>query len=243
MSETSMNSLFEGAKQLGITLDNLQLERFELYYRELVEWNTRINLTAITDIESVQIKHFLDSLTLIFVIKSRISEGCRIIDVGSGAGFPGIPLKIVAPNIKMTLLEATTKKCLFLEHIVKKLELEDIEIINGRAEEAAQKPEYREQYDITVSRAVAELSVLSELTLPFCKVGGCVIAQKKGDIQLEIEQSLKAVEMLGGRLSQVEKVELSCLDDERYLVAIDKIKAAPVKYPRRPGMPEKRPLK
>jgi 16S rRNA (guanine527-N7)-methyltransferase len=243
MSEISMQSLNNGAEKLAITLNNSQLKQFERYYLELIEWNSRINLTAITDSENVQIKHFLDSLTLRSVIKDRISGGCRIIDVGSGAGFPGIPLKIAVPDIKITLLEATAKKVLFLEHIVKELELADVEIINGRAEEAAQKPEYRERFDVAVSRAVAELAVLAELTLPFCKTGGCVIAQKKGDIQLEIEQSLKAVEMLGGRLAKVEKIELEGLDDERYLIVIDKIKAAPSKYPRRPGMPEKRPLK
>ncbi len=243
MSDTSMNSLSEGAKQLGITLDSLQLKQFELYYHELADWNSRINLTAIVDSEGVQIKHFLDSLTLISVIKDKIASGYRIIDIGSGAGFPGIPLKIAMPDIKMTLLEATAKKVLFLEHIVKKLALNDIEIINRRAEEAAQKPEYREQFDVAVSRAVAELAVLSELTLPFCKTGGCFIAQKKGDLQLEIEQSLKAVEILGGRLSKVEKINLAGLDDERYLVIIDKVMPAPGKYPRRPGIPEKRPIK
>lgn len=243
MPDTSMNFLSEGAKQLGITLDSSQLERFGLYYCELVDWNNRFNLTAITDIESVQVKHFLDSFTLISTIKNKASTICRIIDVGSGAGFPGIPIKIVMPDIKMILLEATAKKVLFLQHIVKQMDLQDIEVINLRAEEAAQKPEYREHFDIAVSRAVAELAVLAELTLPFCKVGGCVIAQKKGDVQLEIEQSLKAVEILGGRLSKVEKIDLSGLDDERYLVVIDKVNPTPEKYPRRSGMPEKRPLK
>jgi 16S rRNA (guanine527-N7)-methyltransferase len=243
MSEISMQSLVSGAQAIGLSLNKVQMEQFEVYYHELVEWNSRINLTAIIDIENVQVKHFLDSLTLMPVIKERKSGDCRIIDVGSGAGFPGIPLKIAVPDIKITLLEATAKKVLFLEYIIKELELADVEVINGRAEEAAQKPEYRERFDVAVSRAVAELAVLAELTLPFCKTGGCVIAQKKGDIQLEIEQSLKAVEMLGGRLTKVEKIELEGLNDERYLIVIDKIKAAPGKYPRRPGMPEKRPLK
>jgi 16S rRNA (guanine527-N7)-methyltransferase len=243
MSEISMQNLVNGAQKIGISLNKSQIGLFELYFHELVDWNTRINLTAITDMEDVQIKHFLDSLTLISVIKDKASTDCCIIDVGSGAGFPGIPLKIAMPYIKMTLLEATAKKVLFLEHIVKQLKLQDVEIINLRAEEAAQKPEYREQFDFAVSRAVAELAVLAELTLPFCKTGGCVVAQKKGDIQLEIEQSLKAVEMLGGRLSKVEKIDLSGLDDERYLVMIDKIQPTLAKYPRRPGMPGKRPLK
>ena len=243
MAEISMKRLIGGAEKLGITLDNFQIEQFVLYYRELVEWNVRINLTTITAVEDVQIKHFLDSLTLISIIKDKIAAGCRLIDIGSGAGFPGIPLKIAMPEIKTTLLEATAKKVLFLEHIVKEMGLKDVEIINGRAEEAAQKPEYREQFDVAVSRAVADLAVLSELTLPFCKTGGCFIAQKKGDVQPEIEQSLKAVDILGGRLSKVEKVDLAGLDDERCLIVIDKVKPTPGKYPRRSGMPEKRPLK
>ena len=243
MAEISMNRLIDGAEKLGITLYNSQIEQFVLYYRELVEWNGRINLTAITAVEDVQIKHFLDSLTIISVIKDKIAAGCRLIDIGSGAGFPGIPLKIAMPEIKTTLLEATAKKVLFLEHIVKEMGLKDVEIINGRAEEAVQKPEYREQFDVVVSRAVADLAVLAELTLPFCKTGGCFIAQKKGDVQLEIEQSLKAVEILGGRLSKVEKIDLAGLDDERCLIVINKVKPTPCKYPRRSGMPEKRPLK
>ena len=243
MSEISMNRLIDGAGKIGIALDSSKIEKFMLYYRELLDWNCRINLTSITGVDDVQIKHFLDSLTIITVIKDKIAADCRLIDIGSGAGFPGIPLKIVMPEIKMTLLEATAKKILFLEHIVKEMGLNDIEIINGRAEEAARKPEYREQFDVAVSRAVADLAVLSELTLPFCKVGGCVIAQKKGDVQLEIEQSLKAVEILGGRLSKIEKIDLAGLDDERCLIVIDKVEPTPGKYPRRSGMPEKRPLK
>jgi 16S rRNA (guanine527-N7)-methyltransferase len=151
-------------------------------------------------------------------------------------------LKIAIPDIKMVLLEATAKKVSFLEYIITKLELSDIEVIKGRAEEAAQNPRFRERFDVAVARAVTELPVLCELTLPFCTSGGCVIAQKKGDIQLELEQSLKAIETLGGRLSIVEKVGAEGLDDERYLVVVDKIRATPEKYPRRPGMPEKRPL-
>ncbi|HAS04690.1 MAG TPA: 16S rRNA (guanine(527)-N(7))-methyltransferase RsmG [Dehalococcoidia bacterium] len=238
-----MNRLSEEAEKLGVALDWYQLNQFEIYYRDLVDWNNRINLTAITDVGEVQIKHFLDSLSLVPLIKGLSSRSFRIIDVGTGAGFPGIPVKIAIPDIKMTLIEATTKKTRFLEHIITKLQLFDIEVINERAEETGQNPEYREKFDIVMSRAVAELAILAELTLPLCSIGGCVIAQKKGDISLEMENSLKAVAMLGGRLSSVEKVKLDGLEDERYLVIIDKIKPAPVTYPRRSGMPEKRPLK
>jgi 16S rRNA (guanine527-N7)-methyltransferase len=242
MSEILIQHLAIGAEKLGISLDNSQIQQFKIYYSELVDWNSRINLTAITDIESVQVKHFLDSLTVLSVIRGKMPDGCQIIDIGTGAGFPGIPLKIAIPDIKMVLLEATAKKVLFLEHIIRELELSGIEVIKERAEEAAQKPEYREKFDVAVSRAVAELPVLCELTLPFCAVGGCVIAQKKGDIQVEMEQSVKAIETLGGKLSAVERIEIEELNDERYLVVIDKIMPTPGKYPRRPGMPEKRPL-
>jgi 16S rRNA (guanine527-N7)-methyltransferase len=191
MIEATMNRLVEGAEKLGITLDSSQLEQFAMYYRDLIEWNERINLTAVTDIEEVQVKHFLDSLTLVSLIREKQCENCKVIDVGTGAGFPGIPLKIALPQINMTLLEATAKKAGFLEHIIKELKLQDIDVLNERAEEAAQKPDFREKFDVVVSRAVAELAILAELTLPFCAVGGCVIAQKKGDIQLELEQSLR----------------------------------------------------
>jgi 16S rRNA (guanine527-N7)-methyltransferase len=238
-----MRYLAEGAEKLGIALDTLKNEQLDIYFRELVEWNKDINLTAITDSEGVQVKHFLDSLTMVPLIKEKSSGSFSIIDVGTGAGFPGIPLKIAMPEIKVTLLEATAKKILFLEYIIKELKLVDIEVITGRAEEAAQKPEYREKFDVVVSRAVAELAVLAELTLPFCAVGGYLIAQKKGDIQVELEKSLNAIEMLGGRLSSIEKIRLEGLEDMRYLVVIDKVKSTPEKYPRRPGMPEKRPIK
>jgi 16S rRNA (guanine527-N7)-methyltransferase len=243
MAEISMQYLIDGAKQLDVILDSSQLEQFAIYSRELVEWNKGINLTAITDSEGVLVKHFLDSLTLLPLIREKSAGSFRVIDVGTGAGFPGIPLKIALPDIKITLLEATAKKVLFLEHILNELKLQDIEIITGRAEEAAQKPEYREKFDVVAARAVADLAVLSELTLPFCAVGGSVIAQKKGDIQVELEKSLNAIETLGGRLSSVEKIRLEGLDDERYLVIIDKVKSTPDKYPRRSGMPQKRPIK
>ena len=237
-----MSGLVEGAKKLGVTLDSYQLNQFEIYYRNLVDWNERLNLTAITEAGEVQAKHFMDSLTLLQLIKGLSMESLRIIDAGTGAGFPGIPIKIAMPDVKMALLEVTTKKARFLEHIITELQLSDIEVIIERAEEAGHKSDYRESFDIVVSRAVAELAILAELTLPFCAVGGYLIAQKKGDIRLELENSLKAIEMLGGRLSSVDKVTVDELDDMRYLVNIQKISQTPQKYPRRPGMPEKRPL-
>ncbi len=242
MTEKIMQLLDESTKKLGIPLSSSQLEQFQTYYNELADWNSRFNLTAIIDIYDVQVKHFLDSLTVIKVINIEAIDGTRFIDVGTGAGFPGIPLKIAMPDIEMTLLEATAKKSVFLSHVIDKLGLADIEVITSRAEDAAQKPEYREGFDVVLSRAVADLSILSEFTVPFCKIGGSIIAQKKGDIQLELERAVSAIEKLGGTLSRVEKIVLEGLNDERYLVVIDKIRATPEKYPRRPGMPEKRPI-
>jgi 16S rRNA (guanine527-N7)-methyltransferase len=242
MNELNMRFLAEGAAALGIKLGAYEIEQFDTYYRELLDWNSRINLTAITDLKDVQVKHFLDSLTVIKALSREKKVISRFIDVGTGAGFPGIPLKIAFPDIKMVLLEATAKKVSFLKHIINQLGMTGIDVITGRAEEIAQKSEYREQFDAVLSRAVAPLQVLAELTLPFCAIGGSVIAQKKGDIQLELEQSGRAINVLGGSLLSVESIQMEGLDDNRCLVVIDKIASTPLKYPRRPGMPEKRPI-
>jgi len=236
-----MKRLNEGAKALGIDLSGRQLGQFENYYRELVEWNYKINLTRITDYDEVQVKHFLDSLSIAPYMETERS-GLRVIDVGSGAGLPGIPLKIARPDIKLTLLEATTKKVGFLRHLIDRLELSDVDAVTGRAEEIAHKDEYREQYDLAVSRAVAELPVACELTLAFCATGGKFIAQKKGDIEQEISQSVRAIIEMGGELREVKPVEIEGLKDDRKLVIIEKVKATPEKYPRRPGIPVKRPI-
>jgi 16S rRNA (guanine527-N7)-methyltransferase len=238
-----MEILQAGAQKLGINLTSGQLEIFEIYYRELLDWNKRINLTSITGYEDVQVRHFIDSLTIFTVINSpEKGQALRVIDVGTGAGLPGIPLKIILPKIKLTLLEATGKKTKFLQHIVEKLKLDNVEIVAGRAEETAHNPEYREKFDIVLSRAVASLPALVELTLPFCITGGRFIAQKKGDIKKEIEQSRKAIDVMGGRLREVKSLELEGLNDARFLIVVDKIKSSPSEYPRRPGMPAKRPL-
>ena len=236
-----MEKLVAGAKNLGLLLNPRQLEQFYTYYRELVEWNKRINLTSITDIREVQIKHFLDSLSVTLAFKQKVAEWC-FIDVGAGGGFPGLPLKIALPDIKLVLLEATAKKAAFLHHMKQKLGLDDVEIVVGRAEEVARQPQYRERFDIVLSRAVAQLPTLVELTLPFCAVGGRLIAQKKGSINAELAQAAKAVEIMGGSQPRVKRIELGELADERYLVIVDKIARTPEKYPRRPGIPAKRPI-
>jgi 16S rRNA (guanine527-N7)-methyltransferase len=235
-----MEKLKAGAKKLGVELGPAQLEQFEVYYQELIDWNKRVNLTAITDYEEVQLKHFLDSLTV--VLAWQPAKDSRVIDVGTGAGLPGIPLKIVFPDIKLTLLEATAKKAGFLRHIVEKLGLSDVEIVVGRAEEVAHQPRYREGFDLVLSRAVAALPTLVELALPFAAVGGSFIAQKKGNIDEEIGRADRAIELLGGKLRELKRVDIAGLADERYLVIIDKVSPTPAKYPRRPGLPAKRPL-
>lgn len=239
-----MKNLNEGAGKLGIRLDSGQLEQFELYYRELIEWNKRINLTAITDYASVQVKHFLDSLTVTLALSEEevASPDFKIVDVGTGAGFPGVPLKILFPRPSLLLIEPTTKKTAFLDHIVGKLELQNVEVLNSRAEEAAHLPAYRERFDLVLSRAVALLPTLAELTLPFCRIGGRFIAQKKGGVDQEMGVAKKAIAVLGGRLDETRKIELDEFTDVRYLVIIDKICPTPREYPRRPGVPKRRPI-
>ncbi len=239
---TTMERLKVGAGKLGLNFSPEQLEQFEIYYRELIVWNQRMNLTSIPDYEEVQVKHFLDSLTVILALKSLTCGGLSVIDVGTGAGLPGIPLKIALPSAKLVLLDATMKKAEFLQYLQLKLGLDNVEIVVGRAEKVAYDIKYREQFEVVLSRAVAPLAVLAELALPFCAVGGSLLAQKKGAITLEISQASKAINLLGGRLREVKKVELEEFTDERCLVIIDKLSPTPEKYPRRPGIPAKRPL-
>jgi len=199
-----MEKLKSGAQKLGLQLSLRQLEQFYIYYQELVDWNKRMNLTRIIGYEGVQIKHFLDSLTVILAWQSyEAIADFRLIDVGTGAGIPGIPLKIIFPNIKLVLLDSIAKKAAFLHHVKNKLELENVDIIVGRAEELAHQAPYRESFDIALSRGVAPLATLVELTLPFCLIGGSLIAQKKGAINQEISQAGKAIDLLGGRLREI----------------------------------------
>jgi len=238
-----MERLNAGAIKLGLELSPGQLEQFNIYYQELIDWNKRVNLTAITGYEDVQIKHFLDSLTVTLAWQQLItSTDFRLIDVGTGAGIPGIPLKILFPSIKLVLLDATAKKAAFLHHIKHKLGLDDVEIVVGRAEEIAHQNQYREKFDIVLSRGVAPLPTLVELTLPFCAIGGSFIGQKKGAIDLELSQANKAISLLGGNLREVKRVDLEEFADERRLIIIDKLSPTPQLYPRRPGIPSKRPL-
>ena len=238
-----MEKLSIGAIKLGLHLSPRQLEQFSIYYRELLAWNQRMNLTTITDYDEVQTKHFLDSLTVTLAGPPRISQdGTRLIDVGTGAGIPGLPLKILYPDIRLVLLDATAKKATFLHHLQHKLGLDNVEIVVGRAEEVAHLSEHRERFDIVLSRAVAPLPTLVELTLPFCNIGGSFIAQKKGALNLEIDQATRAIGILGGKLREVKGIDLEEFADERQLIIIDKVSVTPERYPRRPGIPAKRPI-
>jgi 16S rRNA (guanine527-N7)-methyltransferase len=234
-----MKALLSGARQLGIELPAQALQAFETYYRELIAWNTRLNLTTIIDYQQFQIEHILDSLTCLLAVEL---DHLRVIDVGTGAGFPGLPLKIVRPQMRLSLLESTIKKIRFLRYIVGRLNLTGVEIIQGRAEEGGRTAEHRERYDVALGRGVARLPVLLEYTLPFLKPGGALVAQRGKAAPEEIEAAKGALEILGGRISQSIPVRLPTLDEVRYLVVVRKVARTPEGYPRRAGIPAKRPL-
>ncbi len=238
-----MDKLLRGARELGITLKESHLALFQTYYEELVEWNRRFNLTAITDYEGVQVRHFLDSLSCLLVLpRAELQAGARVIDVGTGAGFPGLPLRIVCPGMRLTLLEATRKKVDFLEHLLRRLGLSDVEVIHARAEDLGHRPGYREGYDWAIARALAEMPTLVEYLLPLVRVRGAILAQKGENAPAEVHSAEAAIRILGGRVRKLVPVGLHGLAETRYLVVVDKVAATPEKYPRRPGMPEKRPL-
>jgi 16S rRNA (guanine527-N7)-methyltransferase len=238
-----MEQLTAGVKQLlGLNLTSRQRQAFQTYFQELVAWNARFNLTAITDREGVQIRHFLDSLSCLLAIGSDV-QGKGLIDIGSGAGFPGLPLKIVCPSFHLTLLEATGKKVNFLQHLVASLKLPHVTVIHARAEQIGQDPRNREAYDWVIARAVAAMPTLIEYLLPLCHLGGRCLAQKGEKAAAEVSLAEPAILLLGGRLNRLVPVELPGLAETRHLVVIDKVARTPPKYPRRPGMPAKSPLR
>ncbi len=228
--------------ELGISLSDEQYTRFIKYYELLVKWNEVMNLTAITDYDEVVIKHFVDSLSIVKAFSAEELSGKTLIDIGTGAGFPGIPLKIAFPELKVTLLDSLNKRVGFLNTVIEELGLKDIEALHGRAEDYAKKGQLRESFDMCVSRAVANLSTLSEYCLPYVKVGGYFIAYKSEKTSEEVDAAKNALDKLGGKLEKCEEFNLPGSDLYRTMVVISKEKATPGKYPRKAGTPSKEPL-
>ncbi len=236
------NYLVSAFKEIGISLTDIQIKQFTRYYDFLIEQNKVMNLTTITEYNEVVIKHFVDSLSLIRVID--LNKTSKVIDIGTGAGFPGIPLKIVFPHLDIILLDSLNKRLKFLNDVILKLGFNEdsIRTIHGRAEDFGQNKLYREEFDLCVSRAVANLSTLAEFCIPFVKKGGSFISYKAGDVEEEVEQSRKAVKVLGGEVKLVDSFRLPSTDIDRSLVRIDKVKVSPKRFPRQAGKPKREPI-
>ncbi len=234
-------TILSGAIKFNLSLSRSQLTTFEKYGQELIAWNQHVNLTRITEPEEIIVKHFLDSLS-IYQALPNLPPDFSMIDVGSGAGFPGLPLKIAQPDIQLALLESTAKKTTFLRHVVNTLHLRDVTVLTARAEEAGRQALHREQYDVAVARAVSSLPVLAEYTLPFVKLDGIMVAQKGRHPAKEVEAASKALDILGGEINQILHVAVPGLEAPRHLIIIQKIKPTPKQYPRRPGLPTKKPI-
>lgn len=240
MPEYNMKEFVDNCKKKNIALSEQQQQQFIRYYEILVEWNSFMNLTGITDFDEVLKKHFEDSLELVRVIP--MDQQLTVMDIGTGAGFPGVPLKIAFPHLKVVLLDSLGKRVKFLNHVIEELGLQDIKAIHGRAEDFAKDAEYREQFDVVVSRAVANLASLSEYCIPYTKIKGKFISYKSGKIEEELEQAKKAISVLGGKVENVEKFLLEDSDMERSLVVIKKEKSTSKKYPRKAGLPSREPI-
>ncbi len=241
MDSYNLDKFKNGCNVLNISLSDKQIEQFIKYYELLIEWNSFMNLTAITEFEEVVTKHFIDSLSLVKAVE--LKQENSLIDVGTGAGFPGIPLKIVFPNLKVTLLDSLNKRVKFLNEVIDVLELEDIGAVHGRAEDAARSADLREKFDFCVSRAVANLSTLSEYCIPFVKVGGMFISYKSEKAAEEKGDAKKAVSALGGEFFKQVEFILPDSDIYRNLFMIEKKKTTPKKYPRKAGLPSKEPIR
>lgn len=243
-----MDLLVRGCAQLGIPLSERQVEQFRLYFELLADWNQKINLTAIDDLEGVQTKHFLDCLTGLPLIREELggngkpTQTIRAIDVGAGAGFPGLPLKIAWPELKLVLLDGTGKKVRFLQDVVAALKLTQVEVVQGRAEEVGHDEGYRGQFDLVTARAVARLNTLVEYLLPFTRQGGYVVAYKGPGAADEFMEARKAIDLLGGEVVRFAPVEVPLLEEERRILLIRKTRRTPPQYPRGQGLPRKSPL-
>jgi len=236
-----MENLVQDAQTLfNVHLTGRQVIALTTYERELIEWNQKFNLTAIRDEKGIRTKHFLDSFSCVLAWKAN--PPANLIDIGTGAGFPGIPLKIIYPNTRVTLVESVGKKAMFCQHIVRLLGLEGVEVINARAEDLGQMREHREQYDWGVARAVANMRVLAEYLLPLVQVGGKMLAQKGESGPAEVHAAERAIKLLGGEVRQLVNVTLPGVVEERHLVLVDKVATTPPGYPRKPGIPTKKPL-
>ena len=238
--EQSIGQLTKGLETWGLSLDSCQTEQFLKYYELLISWNEKMNLTAITDFQEVLVKHFLDSLSLCQVITLTGHE--TLADIGTGAGFPGIPLKILYPELSVTLIDSLNKRVTFLNEVITQLGLEKIKAVHGRSEDLAKREEYRESFDLCVSRAVANLSTLSEYCLPFVKVGGSFVSYKGSQGTEELEQAQNAIRLLGGSDAKTAAFTLPDTDYQRLLIHITKKEKTPKKYPRKAGTPAKEPL-
>lgn len=238
LKEEFSKKMQECSKEIGISLHVEQINRFYHYMRLLLEWNKKINLTAITEPEEIILKHFVDSMT----IASYIEKNTKLIDVGTGAGFPGIPLKIIREDIEITLLDSLNKRVNFLKEVIEQLGLNQIKAIHSRVEEIGKDNNYRETFDYATSRAVANLSTLAEYLIPLVKTQGCCISMKGPNIEEEVQQSKKAISILGGKIEKIEKIQLPTSDMDRNIIVIRKIKQTPSKYPRKSGMPAKEPI-
>ncbi len=241
-----MELLKNGATDLGVALSDQQLDQFETYFHELADWNKRANLTAIIEYEAVQVKHFLDSLTVWLtagdVLAGSTDTPVRVMDVGSGAGLPGLALKIAFPDIELALVESVAKKTAFMRHVVETLELDGVSVYTGRAEELARGKDLRDGFDLVVVRALAKLPLLLEFGLPFCKTGGSLVALKHGGDGTEQDEAANALSELNGFIERVSTVRLEGLTDDRVVISVKKTAPTPSRYPRAVGVPGKRPL-
>lgn len=233
---------FEALAQKGIALSATQKEQFATYFHELVETNKVMNLTSITDEEQVYLKHFYDSIVLGFVDEKLLNEELTLCDVGSGAGFPSLPLKIINPKLKITIVDSLNKRIKFLDTLVNKLNLDKVNLVHGRAEEVGKNPQFRESFDVVTARAVAAMNVLTEFCLPLVKVGGQFVAMKSEKAPEELETAKYAIKVLGGEIKQQESVELPNDAGIRNFIFVGKVAKTPKKYPRKPGTPAKKPL-